>query len=358
MISYSLYLWHWPLLVFSKYPFNYEGWKFRAAMLVASVVLAILSWRFVETPFRKRRIMQQRPQIFGFAGVSMAALVILGFLVVQSQGVPLRFSGKNLSYVTTRSHIAFRNSVALDQAVAGKFVEFGSPDTNQPIKLLIWGDSHGMVITSVLDELCRQYGWRGIEATHHSTAPILGFISRGQYALNDDSPAFARAVTNFIAQRHIKNVIICAKWNGYAKTEEFKNDLLQTIRTLLKMGTSVYVLKDVPEHDTDLPALTALAALHDVSLEPLAITREKHTKANRYLAATFDQIPQMGATILDPAGYFLNHDGLYDVVKNDQILYWDGNHLTVEGAALLTPLFEPIFKNENLSSRPVSISPP
>jgi peptidoglycan/LPS O-acetylase OafA/YrhL len=359
LISYSLYLWHWPLLVFSKYPFNYEGWKIRAAMLVASLALAILSWRFIETPFRKRRIWQKRLQIFGFAGFSAAALLVFGFFVDKSQGVPLRFSGKNLSYVITRSHIAFRNSVKLDEAVAGKFVEFGSPDTNRPIKLLIWGDSHGMAITSVLNELCLRYAWRGIEATHHSTAPILGFISRGQYALNDDSPTFAQAITNFIAQRHIKNVIICAKWNGYVKTEEFKNDLLQTVRTLLDMGTSVYVLKDVPEHDTDLPAITALAALHDASLEPLMITPEKHAQANRYLAATFGQISQMGATVLDPADYFLNSQGLYDVVKNDQILYWDGNHLTVEGAALLTPLFEPIFKNENRGVQGrVSISPP
>jgi hypothetical protein len=52
----------------------------------------------------------------------------------------------------------------------------------------------------------------------------------------------------------------------------------------------------------------------------------------------------MGARILDPADYFLNPNNLYGVVKNQQVLYWDDNHLTVEGSMLLAPLFEQIFR--------------
>jgi hypothetical protein len=67
---------------------------------------------------------------------------------------------------------------------------------------------------------------------------------------------------------------------------------------------------------------------------------------NRDLRQTFEQISRMGATVLDPADYFLNRNGLYDVVRNDQVLYWDSNHLTVEGSRLLAPLFEPVFHTE------------
>ena len=65
LISYSLYLWHWPMLVFARY------WSAgplprtqRLLLLLASVMFAFLSWRFVETPFRKRRILKSRVQIF------------------------------------------------------------------------------------------------------------------------------------------------------------------------------------------------------------------------------------------------------------------------------------------------------
>lgn len=71
LISYSLYLWHWPILVFSKYTaYDEQSAGLRAALLVASTVLAILSWKYVEMPFRKRWLFHKRPQLFGFAFVS------------------------------------------------------------------------------------------------------------------------------------------------------------------------------------------------------------------------------------------------------------------------------------------------
>ena len=267
LISYSLYLWHWPLLTFSKYPFNSQSWKASASMLLVSVALAILSWKYIESPFRKRRILKKRPQIFWFAGVSMTALLVLGVFIVQGQGFPLRYSGRALSYLNSRNHVAFRNSISLDQAVAGQFPELGLAKTNQPIKLLIWGDSHAMSVTPVLDELCRQFGWRGIQATHSATAPILEYESAGGDSLNESSPAFAAAVLDYIGKKHIQNVIITAYWKGYPASDEFKADLLSTIRAIIKSGAKVYVLKDVPIQTTDLATKTAFATLHNSSLE-------------------------------------------------------------------------------------------
>jgi hypothetical protein len=68
--------------------------------------------------------------------------------------------------------------------------------------------------------------------------------------------------------------------------------------------------------------------------------------ANRAFNQTFEQITQMGATVLDPADYFLNRNGLYGVVRNNQLLYWNGDHLTEEGSMVLAPLFEPIFRSQ------------
>jgi len=77
LISYSLYLWHWPLLVFSKYPANTQSWKMSSLLLLASFVLAILSWKFIETPFRKRWVFPKRSQIFWLAGLSTAFLFLV-----------------------------------------------------------------------------------------------------------------------------------------------------------------------------------------------------------------------------------------------------------------------------------------
>jgi peptidoglycan/LPS O-acetylase OafA/YrhL len=276
LISYSLYLWHWPLLVFSKYPFGSQSWKVSASMLLVSAVLATLSWKFVEIPFRKRRVLKKRLQIFWFAGISMTALLALGFFVVQGQGLPLRYSGRALSYLNSRNHFAFRNSISLDQAVTGQFPELGLAGTNQPIRLLIWGDSHAMSVTPVLDELCRRYSWRGIQATHSQTAPVLEYKSMGAVALNEDSPAFAAAVLDYITKNHVQNVIITAYWKYYPASDEFKADLLSTVHAVIKSGAKVYILEDVPTQAPDLATKTAFATLHNTSLEQVGITPKQH----------------------------------------------------------------------------------
>jgi peptidoglycan/LPS O-acetylase OafA/YrhL len=347
LISYSLYLWHWPLLAFSKYPAReVPGVGFRVALLAASIVLAILSWRYVETPIHKRRILLKRPQLFGLAGASMATMLGLGLLIRSHDGFPSRFPPEALRYADSWNHRAFMNVISLERAMAGQFVELGSRDTNQPISVLIWGDSHAMAMTPVIDDLCRRFSQRGIQATQISTAPVLGYVSPGAYSLREDSPAFARAVLAFIAQRHVRNVVIAARWSGYPASDSLKTNMLSTIRAIMDLGARVFVVKDVPNPGFDVPRIVALTAAHHGDLEQLGITREKHELSNHELDQTFEQISQMGATVLDPSDYFLNHNGLYGVVRNDQVLFWDSHHLTVEGSRLLAPLFEPVFQTE------------
>jgi peptidoglycan/LPS O-acetylase OafA/YrhL len=347
LISYSLYLWHWPLLVFSKYQAReVQSAGFRASLLAASIMLSIFSWKFIETPIRKNWILRERRQIFGFAGISMAALLGLGLLIFYGNGFPSRFSAKVLYYADSWNHRAFLNVISLDQAKAGQFVELGSQDTNKPVSVLIWGDSHAMALTPVLDGLCRQHLMRGIQATQISTAPVLGFVSPGAYSLKEKSPAFAEAVLAFISQRHVRNVIIAARWAGYPASDSLKTNLLSTVRAIMDLGARVYVVKDVPNPGFDVPRIVALTAAHHGDLDQLGITREKYDMSNRDLLQTFDQISKMGATVLDPSDYFLNRNGLYGVVQNDQVLYCDSHHLTVEGSRLLAPMFEPVFHGE------------
>ena len=180
LISYSLYLWHWPLLAFAKYRASgAQSVGLRTGLLLASTALAMLSWKYIETPFRQRRIFQKRRQIFSFAGVVLGTLLVLGFVVVAGHGFPARIPAELRRYVEVRNHRAFLNDVSLEQALAGQFGELGSAATNQPIRVLIWGDSHAMSVTPVLDELCRQFSRRGIQATHSQTTPVLDSYQPG-----------------------------------------------------------------------------------------------------------------------------------------------------------------------------------
>jgi peptidoglycan/LPS O-acetylase OafA/YrhL len=83
LISYSLYLWHWPVKVFSHYWFTgiYSPVVMRLLVVAVSFGLAWISWRYVELPFRnKHRRVALRPLLAGAVGASVLTLVLGAFI--------------------------------------------------------------------------------------------------------------------------------------------------------------------------------------------------------------------------------------------------------------------------------------
>jgi hypothetical protein len=340
LVSYSLYLWHWPLLVFDKYPAGIEPgpWE-RAAVLAVSFVLATLSWKFVETPIRTRKFFPKSRFLFAFAGCAGAVFLSLGFWVYSSGGMPARLSPEVRRYAEFRNHFAFRVATSTDQVRHGQMVQLGITN-NTPFDLIVWGDSHAMAVAPIINDLCHKYFVHGALTAEHSTAPVV---------LADETvESFRKAVLDLIIQRHIKIVIMVARWSWYEPTQQFKERLLFTVQTLLRSGARVYVLKDVPHPGFDVPRLVAINAMRGMDLNRLGTSRSEYSDLNKPMDETFNQLSKIGATVLDPTAYFINSRGLYGVVKDDQVLYWDSDHLSVEGAALLAPMFEPIFQTNTM----------
>lgn len=97
LISYSLYLWHWPLIVFARFQNGLQPldeWLFM--LLALSIAVAALSHRFIEKPFRAGAA-QRRPEVFVAAGVAMAALLSVSVLGNQQQGFESRVSAEVLA---------------------------------------------------------------------------------------------------------------------------------------------------------------------------------------------------------------------------------------------------------------------
>ncbi len=349
LISYSLYLWHWPLIVFATYPTGYLAWESRAALLVVSFMLAVLSWRYVETPFRRRGLFNKRSQVLAMGVTSLLLTFLLGYATVHFRGIPERIPAaireETLAFADSRHHQYTVPKITLEQAKAGEFVELGDRDKKEPISVLIWGDSHAKALAPVFDELCKRRAQRGVLAFYSGTAPVLGYISTATYSLREDSSKFNSAVLDFISKQHVKNVVLAARWSNYAGASSFDKGLQATIRSILENGAKAYLVKDVPKHAFDVPRFTAFSAMHGGNLEQLGVTVEAHQALNRSSEKAFNQVAQFGAILLDPAAFFINRRGLYGVVKDHQVLYADNNHLTVEGSRILAPLFEPILES-------------
>jgi len=340
LISYSLYLWHWPLLAFGPYLSKFEPTiSFKLWLLAASFLLAILSWQFIEKPFRQRRIFRQRPQIFAFAGTTLITLLALGLVVAGQQGFPSRFPAAAVTYAEARTHTCYQSDAPWSQHM----VKFSLTETNPPVDVVIWGDSHALALSPMLDQLCQKRSWSVMDATLPGTAPVLGKFSH--LFCPDEPSVFAPAVLKFISTTRPHLVIMGARWSGYTPTAEFKSNVVATVRAVKDLGIPVYVVKDVPIPGYDVPRFASLAMRHPGNTDQLVITQKRHRYENRELETEFDQIARLGATVLDPAPYFLDGKGFYRVDKNGQVLYCDKDHLSVEGAMMLAPLFESVFRD-------------
>lgn len=113
LISYSLYLWHWPLLAFGRYSsFEPLSWELRIGLLALAIVLSVLSWRFVETPFRKRGLCATRRSIFVFEA-SGAHLIDPRPRFLDSEQAHYVISAEGAALYTDATHLSIKGAMLM-----------------------------------------------------------------------------------------------------------------------------------------------------------------------------------------------------------------------------------------------------
>jgi len=157
----SLYLWHQPLLVFANYyyiaPLRPAA---TAALLVATLLVATASWRFIERPVRARIVMKSTRTLLVGVGVASAGILLAGLVLWNSDGFPQRFPpetrGLIVSMTATPELVRCVEEVSLDQVRAGRVCNYGPGDPTP--KVLFWGDSHALAMMPAVKELAKAHG--------------------------------------------------------------------------------------------------------------------------------------------------------------------------------------------------------
>jgi peptidoglycan/LPS O-acetylase OafA/YrhL len=348
LISYSLYLWHWPLLVFSGY-WILDGVPpmIKCLALAASAALAVLSWKFVETPFRKRQFVKTRAQVMTFAAGSLAAIVLAGWFIFHGDGLPARWPEAVRSIrVYTPEEIERRfgfANIETEQARSGKFLELGTRDSSKKPGLLLWGDSHAMAVLPAIDTLSKENAIRSVGAMHFGWAPLL----EDEHAPPGEDLAFNRFVMEFVAKQGIRDVLLVARWNSYVNADKesgvLRHRVRQTVSALTESGARVWILKQVPAHQRNLAKRLVAAVLDGRDPNAVGLTFKDHLQRSAGERSLFDQMDGGEVHILDPIDLFSDGRGACRVVENGKALYFDGDHLTDYGAMALRPVLEPVF---------------
>jgi peptidoglycan/LPS O-acetylase OafA/YrhL len=364
LISYSLYLWHWPLLMFAEYVPLFETRSIhRIGLLVLSGVLAYLSWKYIEQPCRKKLGQERRKFVYGSALAGLVLFAAIGLTLDKVDGVKARWPEAALKYSEAEKDRNPRKDCV--NIKAEEIRKTGLCQTNSTAgkpRFIAWGDSFSDSAMPIFFALSEKYGVNGYVAARHSCAPILGMRQAGT-SKSEECIRFNDAVFDIVKNEKIRHVILIGNWNSWFKIRDaafvsedmykdykpkFDNTILAaaqyTADKVSATGAQTYVMVGAPILRFNAPSLLAFEEKFKV-LEPKSFTPLAWYKSQRErgIERFMDANEGGKITFIDPLPVFCPDDTC--IAKHDgEALYFDRNHLTTHGAALVEPLFDPVFK--------------
>lgn len=358
LVSYSLYLWHWPVLALAHY---YSIWTLKWYETIFavqfSIVLAALSWQYIEQPFRQRRdgIFSDRGLVVltVVASVSLAGIGIFAWSKGGAFGpegqLVNRFAATQPEVNPLRKSCNLKPRETAIPPVEGCLA--GAPSPEKEYQVLVWGDSNADHYVPALAAVARANNLTLRQITMDGCQPVL-FEGKNPY--NGDCGNFNDAVRDIIDETDtLKLVILGGAWTnililadhppeGSKKfmSADLKASLLRTTAWLKSKGIKVLLLGQVPifNHWKDMTICSNFAMRRRDFSEcaiSKAATIEKHAISNRILT----EVAEKGG-----AYFFLPIDALCPteqclVYDDSGLFYRDSFHLNLHGSLkLVKPL--------------------
>jgi peptidoglycan/LPS O-acetylase OafA/YrhL len=328
LISYSLYLWHWPLIVFERsdafLAADSASFAGRGLPVLASLAIAYVSWRFIETPFRKSARSATKSSVFAGAGIALASLGVIALFGVVSNGAPYRFSDQVVSigrYLAYDPSAAFRSGHCYVSANRQSFdaADCLRLDATRPNYLLV-GDSHAAHLWLGLSKALPDVNL--MQATASMCRPIAP--DPGEFSITFCPRLMDLVFNDFLVRQRVDRVLLSASW----KDEDLPG-LARTLDVLRERGIDVVVLGPIVEYDRPLPRLLADEIRYD---EPTLATTNRTAAiqgCDRELAAL---VAAKGARYISVYDAVCPNGICWEYADDAVPLQFDAGHLTAEGS--------------------------
>lgn len=345
LISYSLYLWHWPLIVLTHYYIGlaplapHVTWLFFASLLLASI-----SYHLVERPFRRRRGTNGAVEanVFRAAGLVGLCVVLFSVLGLWRNGFESRFAADLVALDKARSQVLpFK---ACDGRLNMPVCKLGIPDTE--VSVLVWGDSFASHLAPVLDTLFKSQKKASVISWNPNCPPFQDARSNGDFFCTKKNEEVFKQLSKTPA---ITTVVISGYWPRYfpedahplagAKGHRLdKADLSavalkSTVQWLLDSGRNVVLVGRLPTYDVSVPQVLALEKVTGQSLLQDATLVAQERKNARFYQALLSLPKSERLVLLDPLHWMCTPE--CTVIKDGIVLYRDDHHLSVSGAMAL-----------------------
>jgi peptidoglycan/LPS O-acetylase OafA/YrhL len=384
-LSYSLYLWHWPIIVFYVYwamemPTPAVG----MALLALCFAAAWLSWRFVERPFRVppgQRAPGRRPRLaavaarpFLAAGAGAAMLGVAAAAIDRLDGLPGRLPpGVQAAAAFASDFPPRRRPCFVNKHDDGSWLApcvFGDPDG--PVRMTLWGDSHAPSLMPALDAAARAAGIGATLYAHNGCAPAEGLQIHWIGEDHDCRPFLETTRPAILADPDIALVVLTMRapmytqgWLPYGIAERKRSEirigtasaplpaavdrngffverLERTVAALRAAGKQVALVYPLPEAGASVPEAYARVLLRGGGAEDVALPRQRFDARAGDLIAAFDEIVERHGAIPIRLHEALCDDGACQLVRDGTPIFRDANHLTATAARDFAAAFGPL----------------
>lgn len=324
-LSYSLYLWHWPVLAFMRYYLGHYDLTilWLLGFIAITFLFSSLSFHWVENLARDNKSVLAKP-------ISMIALVM-------TAGIVMLVSVKLNTMVEKPLLVNMTRYAPADKICHGKIVEDClRGDLGEKPSVLVLGDSHAAQLNIFIDVVGKQEKFAARVITASSCVPIPGFdVGRiPDYARADCYSQIAALAPYIVDEARL--IVIAAMWQWHAHHPNFMQTLSAFLKKTTQRNIKVIVLAQVPMFDANPLRIRRFSALG----LPMNVSQNKDwEKANSDVAAIVRRYK--GATFLNLShSQFFADAPFYD----GQLIYFDNHHLNELGARSYGLFAAPFFK--------------
>jgi peptidoglycan/LPS O-acetylase OafA/YrhL len=343
LISYSAYLWHQPLFAFARLRSPTEpGHGLMAILAVTALLLAWVTWKWVEQPFRNRTkpVPATRGRVFAASGATGALFVAIGLTVHFGDGFKWRGNG-DVDFAALDARLGW--NVGLHSDCQGAFQTLAQCRTAPAPDVLLWGDSFASHLAPGL--VASNPDIRLKQLTMQSCAPVIGIAQEFTRDWTDSCIAFNDQVLDWLrAQPDMQLVILSSPFDHLFRDRLMvagegvvpgsdvgfvAAKLVETARTIQATGAKVVIVSPMPRTGWDIGQCLMRSVYFGLGESTCDFPLDTDTAVNSMLQIVSADVPV----------YWLHDDfcdgGICDVMRDGTFVYMDFGHLSNEGSALL-----------------------
>ena len=361
--SYSIYLWHWPIVFFLHYFYKNDDYIFITAGIILSIILGWLSYTYIENPTRKKLSNLSIVKAYFLWFLSISILSLISIMIFKFDGVKNRFSNEINNISNTINDINPRRDECLGKQDDSQLKKCTYGDG--PLSLIVVGDSHASaMLNGVINALPNNTslisftigGCPTVKNLKKTNMPEYSCGERVKDIINDiktnystDIPILVINRANAIFQgependksnqpiRYINTPSLVFDEEYYA---QMRNAYVDTLKDL-SASHKVYITRPTPEAKKEISNLAAKIFKYHLPTQDLTITWNEYYERSKQAWKAQDMAAQStkNIQIVDLSREFCDNETCY-FTQNNLPLFYDDDHMSWTASLKLAPIFK------------------